>query len=448
MYKKLAATGFPILLTVFFLGASIVGYAGLAYYAHIDHPKQLAIFLALVFLGYGFWWFNRSLFSWRTLLIFAVLFRLIFMFDSQCRLSNDVFRFIWDAEQVSYGENPYDYTPAEWSTLNPQTIFDSNGALYEHLEYKNAHSTYPPVNQYLWANGAWLARMMGYGDSIQARVFILKWIYLIIEIITMLLLVKILLKRSLAGQLAGIYALNPLVIVEFSGNLHPEAIMILFLVIAAILALSQRFILAAIPFGFAISTKFIPLLFLPFLVKKYGWKKTISFSLVALLVVALLFLPFLSNQLITNVSDSFYHFIENVEFNASVYFLVKYFAVDTLHFIPLQDLGFILLMATVAGIVILWWRYKKSTQAMLWIYVIYILLATSVQPWYLAITLVLAILTNRRWPLVASGAVMLSYFLYTFGLENKWILIIEYTIIVSAMLFDYWYSKKHVENHA
>jgi exodeoxyribonuclease VII large subunit len=69
----------------------------------------------------------------------------------------------------------------------------------------------------------------------------------------------------LAGQLAGIYALNPLIIIELTGNLHPEAIMILFLVLASILALSNRIALAAIPFGFAVSTKFIPVLFIPFL---------------------------------------------------------------------------------------------------------------------------------------------------------------------------------------
>jgi hypothetical protein len=41
---------------------------------------------------------------------------------------------------------------------------------------------------------------------------------------------------------------------------------------------------------------------------------------------------------------------------------------------------------------------------------------------------------------------MLSYFLYTFGKETWWLIGVEYFLIISTMIFDYWYSKKHIEN--
>lgn len=448
MIKKLSASGFPIVLSILFLVVSLIGYAGLAWYADVQKPTELLLFFLLVFSGYAFWWFNRSILSWRTILIIAILFRVLFTFDDSCRLSDDVYRFIWDAEQVSQGQNPFDYTPSEWTQLHPEGIFNHDGELYKNLNSPSYFSVYPPVCQLTWSTSSVLARTMGYGDKIGPRIVILKWIYVIIEIVTMLLLVKILLKRQLAGQLAGIYALNPLIITEFSGNLHPEAIMILFLVIAAVLALSERFLLSAIPFGFAISTKFIPILFIPFLVKKFGWIKTISFSVISFLVVGLLFLPFISPYFIDNIKESLGLYFVDFEFNASFYFLFRNIMMYFKGYNPIGTLGPALALISIAGVFLLWWKYKSTTQAFLWVYVIYILLATTVHPWYLAITLVMSILTNRRWPMVASCAVMLSYFLYTLGKETWWLLITEYTLIIGAMIFDYWYSKKHIENHS
>jgi hypothetical protein len=444
--KKLLASGFPILLLIFFLGASLVGYGGLAWYVERDRPEQLALCFLLVFSGYAYWWFNRSLLSWRTILITAILFRVLFVFDDSCRLSDDVFRFIWDAEQVAMGQNPYEFKPTEWAENHPYTQFDQLQPLYQSLNSKEYYSVYPPTCQLTWGNSVWISNMLGYENNIGARIIVLKSIYIIIEIITMLLLVKILLKRGQAAQLAGIYALNPLVIIEFSGNLHPEAIMILFLVVAAVLALSQRFLLSAIPFGFAVATKFLPILFIPFLIKKYGWKQTILFSIIGLGVAALLFLPFVSNHLLGNITDSLGLYFHTFEFNASTYFIVRNIVHSLTGFNYITYIGPALMGLSALIIAVLWWRQKSTTQSFLWVYVVYILLATTVHPWYLAITLVLAIFTTRRWPMVASCAVMLSYFLYTFGKETWWLIGVEYFLIITTMIFDYWYSKKHIEN--
>lgn len=436
MFKRIQASGFPIILTVFFLLISVAGYMGLAWWVKTNDPFDLSLSLLAVVSGYAFWWFNRTILSWSTILTVAIFFRLLFLFDDSTRLSNDSYRFLWDAEQVAEGQNPYLYTPNEWSEMNPNGIFAKDGELFKYIEAPNEHSVYPPVCQFFWSLSPWLAKTLGFDQQIGARIILLKVIYFVLEIVTMLLLMNVLIKRGLAGQLAGIYALNPLVILEFTGNLHPEAIMILFLILAALLALSNRVLLAGIPFGFAISTKFIPILFIPFLIKKYGWKNALLFGVVGIQVAALVFIPFVSDQLIPHVLDSLGRYFTTSEFNASLFFLLRNMTEDVSGYNYILLIGPLLLLAAFFALFIVLMKQKSTINAMIVVYFIYIITATSVQPWYLTLPLLLAVFGTHRWPLIASCAVLLSYFLYSFGMENWWILGTEYLIIITAFIVD------------
>lgn len=436
MFKRIQASGFPIILSIVFLLISLAGYMGLAWWVDTKEPLYLALSLIAVVSGYAFWWFNRTILSWSTILVVAIVFRAFFLFDDNTRLSNDVYRFLWDAEQVAAGDNPYLYTPAEWSALNPEGIFSAEGELYKKIESPNDHSVFPPVCQFFWSLSPWIADSIGFEDNIGARIIILKWIYFIIEIITMFLLMSVLIKRGLAGQLAGIYALNPLVIIEFTGNLHPEAIMILFLALASLLALSNRILLAGIPFGFAISTKFIPILFIPFLIKKYGWKNTLLFGAIGIQVAALVFIPFVSDNLIPHVSESLGKYFTTSEFNASLFFLIRNLTESVSGYNYVLLIGPLLLLAAFFALLIVLLKQKSTINAMIVVYFIYIITATAVQPWYLTLPLLLAVFGTYRWPLIASCAVLLSYFLYSFGMENWWILGAEYLVITVAFIVD------------
>lgn len=436
MLQKIQASGFPIILSVLFLLVSLFGYAGLAWWIEPGQTKELALFLIAACSGYAFWWFNRTILSWSTILIVAVVFRAIFLLDDTTRLSNDAYRFIWDAEQVTSGVSPYLYTPEEWSMQNSGTIFDPGGELYQHIDARDQYSTYPPVCQFFWSTSSWLAHLLDVPDSIGHRIIFLKMLYFIVEIITMLLLVSLLIKKGLAGQLAGIYALNPLVIIELTGNLHPEAIMILFLAIASMLALSNRMFLAAIPFGFAISTKFVPLLFIPFLVKRYGWKNTIIFGTISVQVAALVFIPFLSENLIHHVSQSLALYFTSFEFNASLYFIVRNIMEELTGFQYMMLVGPLLALAAFFAIFIVLVKQRSTMNALLAVYFIYIISATAVHPWYLTIPVLLGVFGTYRWPLVASCAVLVSYFLYIPGTEHFWIILAEYTVIIAAFAVD------------
>ncbi len=444
MLEKLSRAGFPVIFSILFLALSFFGYAGLAWWVEREDYQNLTLFFVCCFSGYAIWWFNRSFLSWRTILVFAVIFRALFLFDDTCRLSDDVYRFIWDAEQLAVGQNPYEWTPRQWAVQNPNTIFDEHDDLYSSLNSKEYYSVYPPVCQMVWSNSAWIAKLAGVGNSLGHRIIFLKIIYFIIEITTLLLLVNILLKRGQAGQLAGIYALNPLIITEFTGNLHPEAMMILLLVMASLLAFSKRPLLASIPFGFAISTKFIPLLFVPFLAKQYGWKKTLLFGSLSVGVAALLFVPFVTGNLIHNISSSLSLYYNMFEFNGSVYFVIRNLieGITGYNYIVYIGPALALLLLVIVGY--LYFKQKTTLSTCLMVYFFYLLSSTTVHPWYMSLPVVIAVFTTRRWPLVASCAVMLSYYLYSFGKENWWIIGIEYTIILGSVIWDAFYQRKQM----
>jgi uncharacterized membrane protein len=94
-----------------------------------------------------------------------------------------------------------------------------------------------------------------------------------------------------------IYAFNPLVVIELTGNLHPEAFMIFFILLSIYLLMRDRQILSAVSFGLAVGAKLIPLIFLPLLIKRLGLIKSLRYFGVVGAATLLLASPCISKYL-------------------------------------------------------------------------------------------------------------------------------------------------------
>jgi len=365
-------------------------------------------------------------------IVLALLLRLVLLFSVPA-LSDDFYRFIWDGRLINQHINPFQYTPAELHESGQQ-IKGLTGELYQRLNSKIYYSVYPPVCQVMFS----LTALVSSGN-IFLNIVLLKTVMFLFEAGTIYFLIKILRLVNVQPQRVLVYALNPLIIVELVGNIHFEAGMIFFLTVSFYLLLRQKILFSAVIFGLAISTKLLPLIFLPLLFRYFGVKKTIFFSATAGLVTLISFLPFLNADLLKHLTSSVSLYFNEFEYNASFYYLGKWMGGwdDLATKVVLQKL---LPFLTIAAIIVLALRYHKENFfiACLIAALIYFLFSTTVHPWYIAVLVLFASITPLRFVLYWSGLIMLTYITYSTPaqLEHFGLVAFEYLVVLGVLVYE------------
>jgi alpha-1,6-mannosyltransferase len=206
---------------------------------------------------------------------------------------------------------------------------------------------------------------------------------------------------------------------------------------------------AAFWWAMAISIKLIPILFLPVLLKKLGFAKSVWFYIITGIVLAFTFLPFLDHKLIEHLFSSIDLYFRTFEFNASVYYIIRWLGFKSVGYNIIQQVGPILSIATFV-IVMMVYFYKTNTwqdvlKKMLFAYTIYLLLATTVHPWYVINLVLLSVFVrNYRFAIVWSALVILSYSAYiseTYQ-ENFILITIEYAVVIGWLGFELFLNVK------
>ncbi len=268
------------------------------------------------------------------------------------------------------------------------------------------------------------------------------------------LMIKLLSFLKLTKNRVFIYALNPLVIIELTGNLHFEAISICFLLLCFyVLFIKQKLFLAALSLAAAVLIKMLPLVFIPLIITYLGFRKGITFAFVTCLIAILAFLPFLNFTIIGNISQSLDLYFQKFEFNGSIYNLMKWLGIIINKNNPIMVAGPIL--SLLAFFIILWIGFKefKSNKignrfnnaeyrlinfGLLSVSV-YFLMATTVHPWYLTTLVALACFSHFKYVVAWSGMVFLSYSAYHLNgfSENFYWIFAEYLVVFLFLFYDY-----------
>lgn len=425
----------PILLLV----ASLLFYYTFAYYLdRTDFPKLITLAAALFFLCYKLIQFEK--WNFKLLLTAGILFRLVFLFVIPI-LSQDFHRFIWDGELVLQGINPYLQTPN--TIIKEGTILIENAAqMYASMGEISAKnfSNYPPLNQLLFAFAALFSGKSAIGGIVTMRLIII-----LADIGIVYFGRKLLLKLNLSSHLLFWYFLNPLVIIELTGNLHFEGVMLFFFIWSMYLLSQKKYILAAPILAFSIAIKLVPLIFLPLFLRHLGVKKAIQFYAIIGVTILALLLPFYSSEFINNYTTTIGLWFSNFEFNASIYNIVKKIAElnGSKNWETIRAFGKISPYITIS--VVLLFSFLKSNKtitslftSMLWVLTIYYFISTTVHPWYIISLVVLSLFTRFRYAILWSAAVFLSYWTYSNPnfTEHLGILTIEYTLILGYILYE------------
>jgi len=441
----------------------------------------------------------------------AVVARFLLLF-SLPNLSDDVYRFIWDGRLLSQGINPFEQLPGYY-LLAGNEVSGITQALFDQLNSPEYFTVYPPVCQAIFAVSTWL-----FPNSILGTIIAMKSFFLIFEMGTLFLGVRLLDHFKMERKQILWYALNPLIILELTGNLHFEALMVFFLVAAIYfyvkfgvvlssglphldpLRLStetrkgsparghtaphetpysesltsrhsfRHLTLSGVAMGFAIATKLLPLMFLPFFIRRLGWKKAvIYFGVIGVTVVAL-FAPLFSSVFLSNIGSSIGLYFQRFEFNGSVYYLLRWLGQQFTGYNQIRLLGPLLGLMVFVGIIYRAFSEKdwkndatpsvsfpshtsilkeashadkqrtRSSQElstlqlfrqMLFALTLFLFCTTTVMPWYLSGLILFSVFTGHRYPLVWSFMILLTYVNYSYPVfvENLWVVGLEYAVV-------------------
>lgn len=425
------------LLTLLLVGGSVLGYGCFAYeFERTDFVSLFFIYSGL-FLCFGG---LLTLQKYNILLLSAtaLLVRLVLLV-SYPTLSQDFYRFIWDGRMILNGYNPYLNTPEYFLS---QAIFPVQQAkvLYDGMGELSAgnFTNYPPINQWSFVLAGFFSSNSILGAIIGMRV------QLILADLGIFIVGSKLLKLfGRSPHYIFLYLLNPLVVIEVTGNLHYESMMLFFLLFSIYLLKMKRWQWAAVALAASVSVKLIPLIFLPLFFQQFTWKRLLMFYAIVLIVVFVTFLPFMSPLFVTNYAQTVGLWFQNFEFNASFYYLLRAIGYEISGYNQIAIIGKFLAFSIF--VIVLWFSFfrKNNTYSlllvnMLWVLTIYYFLSTTVHPWYLSSLVLLMSFTSLRFPLVWSFLVFLSYITYSSEAfqESAVLLFIQYVPVVIWLIWE------------
>ena len=417
---------------------SMVLYALWAYdLARFEHFKLLTIYSVL--FGCYYLILKQLKIKEQHLTYLAIGLRLVFLLAIP-NLSQDFYRFIWDGRLILSGLNPYLTTPNDLIVSQPdlfpqmKTLFDGMGALSA-----GHYSNYPPIHQLPFIIAAMLSK-----HSILGSVVVLRLLLIGADLGILFYGKKLLRKLKLSTRNIYWFILNPLVIIELTGNLHFEGLMLFFFVMALYYVHTKKWHLAALTMALSIAVKLVPILSLPLFLNKLGWKKSIRFYLSIGGVFILLFSPFLRSDFIENYSATIGLWFSKFEFNASFYYFLKW-GLETISNLELiHSMGIV--VVSVLGLQISYQLIQNKTKTtaliltILWVLTGYYFISTTVHPWYIISLLLLSIFTNYRFARVWSYTLIFSYLAYNqFSVEeNGFILCLEYLPVLGVLVWELW----------
>ncbi len=401
-------------------------------------------------------WGAKELPFWSYLLLAAVA-RLLLL-PSVPSLSDDFYRFLWDGHLLVGGLHPFSHPPDWYMQAGVPAVENISQELYQGLNSKSYFTIYPPLAQALFAFAAWLG-----GGNMQAGIILLRLPLFLAECGTVWLMLKLLKQYGLSRRRVLLYALNPLVVLEITANLHLEGLAVFFLLLlvwslvriekSRLSGEKSKPFWTAVAFAGAVASKLWPLLLGPYLLLKLEGNKRWQWLLLSAGILLVLFVPLFGKPLLEGMLQSLSLYYQRFEFNASLYYLLRELGYWIFGFNLIVQLGPVLAVLA-AGLILFFsnrsvkrgWDISKT---LLLLYGLFLLCATTVHPWYVIPLLALMPLTNFRFPLIWSALVFLTYAGYTqAGYEEPMFLVaLEYVVVILVL----WWELKHpkpLPNHA
>ena len=366
---------------------------------------------------------------------------------------DDIYRYLWDGRVTAVGLNPYRYSPQDvynfklgpdlsrysrddlrylkrLHDLSEEAPFDR---IFPEINYPGVKTIYPPASQYVFAIGAWIR---------PGSFVCLKAIFFAMELLTMFLIAGVLRALGRDPRRLAVYAWCPLVIEEFSYSGHHDVVAVFFLALSFYLLARRRNVLSGLAMGLAILAKVFPVLLLPVLLRRAGWRSVVA----AGAVVVLLALPFLGAG--WGMLSGLGVYAQVWQFNTGLFTLIR----EAAALVTAHDL---LVAKGIAGLAVaavsFFFLLRKSPDAcdalkkMLIVLTVLLLVSPVLDPWYVTWIVPLLCMFPFRPLILLSGCVFLHYFYFLQFRDQWWIRPVEFGIFWLALAVEgmrYWYVRR------
>jgi hypothetical protein len=419
-------TGYYTFLAIFLLAIFSIGN-----WIERHHTLPLLLAYSSAFLGYIFLQLKNE--NSNLLLSTGILIRVLLLL-SLPSLSDDLYRFIWDGTLLKNGIHPFSQLPGYYLDQN---IPGLDQELFNKLNSQNYFTVYPPLNQFIF----WLSVTVADSDWLVSANIIRLFLFAA-DFGSFYFLKKLLIHYKKPQKLAFWYWLNPLIILEFTGNLHFEGLVIFFLLAGIYFYEKNKNWHSATGLGLAIGTKLLPLIYLPFLFLKGLKEKKWFVSIMAGIIGMATLLPILNETFIRAMSQSLNLYFRSFEFNASIYFMARevgYWIYGYNNIVLIGPaLSILSFLSIIAISVIAYFKKWSIPKSFLFILTVYLLFATTVHPWYILPLIAFGLLSGYWYPIVWSFLIFLTYAGYTKdGFElPMYIVVVEYLVILIVILLE------------
>jgi hypothetical protein len=318
----------------------------------------------------------------------------------------------------------------------------------------NNYSTYPPIAQLFYSFSFSIA-----GSNLVLNTIIIRCLQILAEVGLVVFSLKILKKLNLPQKQILFFVMNPLVILESTFSLHFEVVMLLFLALSLFYAYAFKVYQSALGLALAGVSKLLPLMFIPLffsylnkkdkLFNRHQLLKFVGFCAGILLCMVLAYSYFWTPELLQNNSSTLSLYITSFEFNASLYYVLRWIGYQISGYNMISLIGKLLAVLTLGIIVFLSLKKKAINFKTLVNYMLlgstaYYLLSTTVHPWYIMLPLFLSLFTTYRFMLVWSWLIFLSYSAYLIDTveEKLWLVAIEYLVVIGMIVYELLGNKK------
>lgn len=432
----------PFLVVLF----SALVYVGFANTFKRTQHVELFVGFSFLFVAYLLLnlYFNKTKFHFYLLFGAGLLFRLTFLFSTP-HLSDDYFRFTWDGELSKDGISAFSFQPrfvTEGLKHRPELMAKYDALLKAKTEEfpngmnsKQYYSIYPTFNQAVF----WLSSSLGSSNS--GNLLVMRVLLILAEMVTFFTLRALLIDRNSSRKWSHWYWLNPLIIIELTGNLHFDGFAITFLLLALYFLNKKLWFPSLVSLGLSIVTKLNPIFFLGAVFEKLKWKKFMLYALATAVLTVLLLSMVLTPNTFFNFAKSFGLYFAWFEFNTGLYsfFREVMLGLSGINISSTLSLYFPFITVLLFLKITFFSPKIQPAEKIVLLYFVYFAFSPIVHPWYITVLIPFGILIGKMYPILWSFLIFFTYSAYQ---ENNFVQPYTVVFLEYGLLYLFYYLEE------